>query len=88
MRVEGPEWQQTAEAHAPAGRREESRAPVGRREESRAPAVRREEATDLRDRVMLLFRAGFAASLIASRVGVPLGEVELIISLEQRKGQG
>jgi hypothetical protein len=49
---------------------------------------RREEAGDLRDRVMLLFRAGFAASLIASRVGVPLGEVELIISLEQRKGQG
>ncbi len=54
----------------------------------RAPAGRREEAGDLRDRIMLLFRAGFAASLIASRVGVPLGEVELIISLEQRKGQG
>jgi hypothetical protein len=53
-----------------------------------AVSVRREEAGDLRERVMLLFRSGFAASLIASRVGVPLGEVELIISLEQRKGQG
>jgi hypothetical protein len=55
---------------------------------SREAAGHRGEAGDLRDRVMLLFRAGFAASLIASRVGVPLGEVELIISLEQRKGSG
>jgi hypothetical protein len=54
-------------------------------------AVRAEQGSasgDLRERVMLLFRAGFAPSLIAGRVGVPLGEVELIISLEQRKGQG
>jgi hypothetical protein len=36
---------------------------------------------------MMLYRAGFSASLIASRVGAPVGEVELIISLEQRKGQ-
>ena len=42
---------------------------------------------DARQRVMVLSRAGFSPSLIASRVGVPLGEVELIISLEQRKGQ-
>jgi len=42
---------------------------------------------DVRQRVVLLARAGFSPSLIASRVGVPLGEVELIISLEQRKGQ-
>ena len=42
---------------------------------------------DLHQRVMMLHRSGFAASLIASRVGVPLGEVELIISLEQRKGR-
>jgi len=34
-----------------------------------------------------LARGGFAPSLIAARVGVPLGEVELIISLEQRKGR-
>jgi hypothetical protein len=57
-------------------------------QELRAAGGRREEAGDLRERVMLLFRAGFAAPLIASRVGAPLGEVELIISLEQRKGQG
>jgi hypothetical protein len=44
-------------------------------------------APDVRQRVMLLSRAGFSPSLIASRVGIPLGEVELIISLEQRKGQ-
>jgi hypothetical protein len=43
-------------------------------------------APDLHERVMMLHRAGFSASLIASRVGAPLGEVELIISLEQRKG--
>jgi hypothetical protein len=44
-------------------------------------------APDVRQRVMMLSRSGFSPSLIASRVGVPLGEVELIISLEQRKGQ-
>jgi hypothetical protein len=44
-------------------------------------------APDVRQRVMMLSRAGFSPSLIAGRVGVPLGEVELIISLEQRKGQ-
>jgi hypothetical protein len=47
----------------------------------------RGSAADVRQRVMLLWRAGFSPSLIASRVGAPLGEVELIISLEQRKGQ-
>jgi hypothetical protein len=47
----------------------------------------RAEAHDVRQRVMMLYRAGFSASLIASRVGAPVGEVELIISLEQRKGQ-
>jgi len=41
---------------------------------------------DGRQRVMMLYRAGFSPSLIASRVGAPVGEVELIISLEQRKG--
>jgi hypothetical protein len=44
-------------------------------------------APDVRQRVMMLYRAGFSPSLIASRVGAPVGEVELIISLEQRKGQ-
>jgi len=45
------------------------------------------DAHDVRQRVMMLYRAGFSASLIAGRVGAPVGEVELIISLEQRKGQ-
>jgi hypothetical protein len=44
-------------------------------------------APDARQRVMMLYRAGFSPSLIASRVGAPLGEVELMIALEQRKGQ-
>ena len=44
-------------------------------------------ATDVRQRVMMLYRAGFSPSLIASRVGALVGEVELIIALEQRKGQ-
>ena len=42
---------------------------------------------DIHERVMMLHRSGFSSSLIASRVGVPRGEVELIISLEQRKGK-
>ncbi len=50
-------------------------------------AVELSEKPDLHERVMMLHRSGFAPSLIASRVGVPLGEVELIISLEQRKGK-
>ncbi|MGA2380332.1 MAG: hypothetical protein ABSG85_13610 [Spirochaetia bacterium] len=49
--------------------------------------VRGAAAHDVRQRVMMLYRAGFSPSLIASRVGAPVGEVELIISLEQRKGQ-
>jgi hypothetical protein len=44
-------------------------------------------ATDVHQRVMMLYRAGFSPSLIASRVGALVGDVELIISLEQRKGQ-
>jgi len=48
----------------------------------------RGEGQDVRQRVMMLHRSGFPATLIASRVGMPVGEVELIISLEQRKGQG
>jgi hypothetical protein len=42
---------------------------------------------DVREQIVRLARGGFAPSLIAARVGVPLGEVELIISLEQRKGR-
>jgi hypothetical protein len=56
-----------------------------------APKRRREGPVgsegDLQERVMMLHRAGFTSALIAGRVGIPLGEVELIISLEQRKGK-
>jgi hypothetical protein len=52
-----------------------------------APGPAPGRAGDVRQRVMMLFRAGFSPPLIASRVGAPVGEVELIISLEQRKGQ-
>lgn len=40
---------------------------------------------DPRAEVLALHRAGFSAALISSRVGAPLGEVELVISLEKRK---
>jgi hypothetical protein len=33
----------------------------------------------------MLHRSGFSAGLIAGRVGAPLGEVELIIALEERR---
>ena len=52
-----------------------------------APETAKLPAPDLGERVLMLHRAGFAAPLIASRVGAPVGEVELIISLEQRKGR-
>jgi hypothetical protein len=55
--------------------------------EPQAATDGRERPADLQSRVLMLHRAGFAATLIAGRVGIPLGEVELIISLEQRKGQ-
>ena len=51
------------------------------------PPVVSAESPDLHQRVIMLHNAGFAASLIAGRVGVPLGEVELIISLQQRKAR-
>ena len=41
---------------------------------------------DLHDEVLALHRAGVSAPLISSKVGAPLGEVELMISLEKRKG--
>ncbi len=47
-----------------------------------APASDRQ---DLRERVVMLSQSGFSASLIAARVGMPLGEVELIISLERQR---
>jgi hypothetical protein len=43
---------------------------------------------DPRAEVVLLSRQGFAPALIASRVGLPLGEVELIAAIEKRRGSG
>jgi hypothetical protein len=40
---------------------------------------------DIQKEIISLHRAGFSAPLISSRVGAPLGEVELVISLEKRK---
>jgi hypothetical protein len=48
----------------------------------------RDPAQELQQRVLMLHRAGFSASLIAGRVGAPVGEVELIIGLEERKQAG
>lgn len=40
---------------------------------------------DVQQRVLMLHRSGFSAALIAGRVGAPVGEVELIIALEERR---
>jgi hypothetical protein len=40
---------------------------------------------DFCEEVLALHRAGVSAPLISSKVGAPLGEVELVISLEKRK---
>lgn len=37
------------------------------------------------DEVVRLYRAGFSSALISGRTGIPRGEVELIISLEEGK---
>ena len=39
----------------------------------------------MHQRVMTLSNSGFSATLIAARVGIPLGEVELIIALERQR---
>jgi hypothetical protein len=54
----------------------------------KAPSVRETAASrqDMRQRVVMLSRSGFSPHLIATRVGIPLGEVELIISLERQRG--
>lgn len=50
-----------------------------------APVEGASPRQDLHQRVMMLSRSGFSAALIAGRVGIPLGEVELIISLERQR---
>ncbi len=59
----------------------------GQRPPLRPPGGQRGPEGDLQQRVLMLHRAGFSTALIAGRVGAPVGEVELIISLEQRKGR-
>jgi len=81
-----------SERPAASGPAEAARGPrgatvAGATEDAMANPPGAARAGDVRQRVMMLFRAGFSPSLIASRVGAPVGEVELIISLEQRKGQ-
>ncbi len=44
-----------------------------------------ETRADLHQRVVMLSQSGFSAALIAGRVGIPLGEVELIIALERQR---
>jgi uncharacterized small protein (DUF1192 family) len=55
----------------------------------RPPSAPKESETiprqDARERVVMLSRSGFSSALIATRVGMPLGEVELIISLERQR---
>lgn len=67
----------------------EGRRPDGAADEQppKAPAARETVGLrqDMRQKVVLLSRSGFSAQLIAARVGMPLGEVELIISLERQR---
>ena len=44
-----------------------------------------DERRDRQDEVLRLHQVGFSAPIIAKRVGTPLGEVELIISLSEKK---
>jgi len=66
---------------------ERSATPAGPRRDTGDGAPAAAPEGDVRQRVMMLYRSGFSPSLIAGRVGAPLGEVELIISLEQRKAR-
>jgi len=77
----------------PQPRQERDQMPPPRQERDRMPpgaaagGAAAGKPPDLQQRVVMLHNAGFAASLIAGRVGVPLGEVELIIALQERKGR-
>jgi hypothetical protein len=56
------------------------------RESTAAPAEAVGNALrDLRAEVLALHNSGLSATLISSRVGAPLGEVELVLALEKRK---
>jgi len=61
-------------------------APAGSRPVAASPGEEPAESRqDMRQRVVMLSHSGFSPALIAARVGVPLGEVELIISLERQR---
>ncbi|GHV61430.1 hypothetical protein AGMMS49587_05550 [Spirochaetia bacterium] len=49
-------------------------------------AEKKESKVSFAERVMELFRAGFAPDLIAARLGVSISEVELAIAVSRRKG--
>lgn len=55
------------------------------REESRDETQRRVVSYE---EVMSLYNKGISSGLIASKLGTTVGEVELIISLQDRKGRG
>lgn len=59
-------------------------APAGVRAAPATGAGAVDPRTSMREEVGRLARAGLAPSAIAARVGAPLGEVELIMSLERR----
>ena len=42
------------------------------------------EETDMKEKVLKLYREGFSPSVIANHTNLPIGEVELIISLTER----
>ena len=43
------------------------------------------EETDIKSQVLKLHREGFSPEVISGRINLPVGEVELIISLQERK---
>jgi len=48
------------------------------------PEEEKKKAVSNKERVVQLYRQGFSPDIIASRVGITMGEVELIISLQGR----
>jgi tetrahydromethanopterin S-methyltransferase subunit G len=50
-----------------------------------APVVEPAEAQSLHERILDLHRRGFSAESIAGKVGSTVGEVDLVISLQDRK---
>jgi hypothetical protein len=45
-----------------------------------------DEDMNIREKVMKLYHEGFSPAIIANQINLPVGEIELIISLEERKG--